>query len=95
VTQFLGQPLSLLDAFILESLCAGVRGAAFMVPGQLGILEGSYVVFGALFGLPAEAALTISLARRVRELALGVPGLLVWHWIETRRLLRRSLDEAS
>ena len=95
VTQFLGQPLSLLDAFILESLGAGVRGAAFMVPGQLGILEGSYVVFGALFGLPAEAALAISLARRVRELALGVPGLLVWHWLETRRLLRRSLDEAS
>ena len=95
VTQFLGQPLSLLDAFILESLGAGVRGAAFFVPGQLGILEGSFVLFGALFGLPPETALTISLSRRVRELALGVPGLLVWHWFETRRLLRRPSDEAS
>ena len=95
VTLFLGQPLSLTDAFILESLGAGVRGAAFMVPGQLGVLEGSFIVFGALFGLPAGSALTISLARRVRELALGLPGLLVWHWIETRRLLRRPPGGSS
>jgi putative membrane protein len=95
VTQFLGQPLGLLDAFILESLGAAVRGAAFFVPGQLGVLEGSFVLFGALFGLPPETALTISLSRRVRELALGVPGLLVWHWLETRRLLRSTPDEAS
>ena len=94
VTLFLGQPLGLTDAFILESLGAGVRGAAFMVPGQLGVLEGSFVVFGALFGLPPDAALVISLARRVRELALGLPGLIVWHWLETRRLLRRAPDES-
>ena len=87
--QFLGQPIGVIDAFILESLGAGVRAAAFMVPGQLGILEGSFVVFGALFGLPAQTALTISLSRRVRELALGLPGLLVWHWVEGRRSPRR------
>jgi len=43
-----------------------------------------------LFGLPAYTALAISLTKRVRELALGVPGLLVWHWIESRYLLRRA-----
>jgi putative membrane protein len=86
----LGHPLSLVDAFILESLSSGVRAAAFMVPGALGALEGSFVLFGALFGLPADTALAISLSKRVRELALGVPGLLAWHWIEGHRLLRRS-----
>jgi putative membrane protein len=89
VMQFLGRPIDPTEAFILESLGAGVRAAAFMVPGTLGVLEGGYVVFGALFGLPAQTALTIALSKRVRELALGVPGLLVWQWVEGRALLRR------
>ena len=50
---------------------------------------------GAVFGLPAEMALAISLSKRVRELALGVPGLLVWHWIESRYLLRRAGSVAT
>jgi hypothetical protein len=47
-------------------------------------------VFGALFGLPADISLAISLAKRVRELALGLPGLVVWQWVEGHRLLRRG-----
>jgi putative membrane protein len=90
VTRALGKPLGFVDAFILESLSAGVRTAMFMVPGGLGGLEGSLVLFGALFGLPADTALAISLSKRVRELALGLPGLFVWHWIEGHYLLRRS-----
>jgi putative membrane protein len=89
VTQCLGQPFSLTDALILESLSSGVRAVAFMVPGALGVLEGGFVVFGALFGLPAEIALAISLSKRVRELVLGVPGLFAWSWIEGHYLLRR------
>ena len=80
----------MIDAFILESLGSGVRAAAFMLPGALGALEGGFVLFGALFGLPADTALAISLSKRVRELALGLPGLSVWHWIEGHYLLRRS-----
>ncbi len=93
VMRSLGQPVGMVDAFILESLSAGVRAAAFMVPGALGALEGSFVLFGALFGLSPETALAISLSKRVRELALGLPGLFVWHWIEGHYLLRRG--EAS
>jgi putative membrane protein len=90
VMQALGHPLGVADAYILESLGAGVRAAAFMVPGALGALEGSFVLFGALFGLPPEVALAVSLSKRVRELTLGIPGLLVWHWIEAHYFLRRS-----
>ncbi len=90
VLQALGQPLGIVDAFILESLGSGVRAAAFMLPGALGALEGSFVVFGAIFGLPADTALAISLSKRVRELAWGLPGLFVWHWIEGHYLLRRN-----
>ena len=90
VMQSLGQPVGLIDAYILECHGSGVRAAAFIVPGALGALEASYVLFGALFGLPADIALVISLSKRVRELALGVPGLLVWHWLEGQYLLRRG-----
>ena len=90
VMQALGQPLSLLDAFMLESLVSGLRAAAFMVPAGLGVLEGGFVLFGALFGLSADTALAISLSKRVRELALGLPGLFVWHWIEGHYLIGRS-----
>jgi uncharacterized membrane protein YbhN (UPF0104 family) len=91
----LGRPLTLTDAFILESLSAGVRGAAFMVPGALGAQEGGLVLFGALLGVPADLALAISLTKRVRELAIGLPGLAAWQWVEGRRLLARRTDEAS
>jgi putative membrane protein len=90
VTWCLGQPLGAADSFILESLSSGVRAAAFMVPAALGVQEGGLVLFGALFGLPAEMGLAISLSKRVRELLLGLPGLLFWYWIEGHYLLRRN-----
>ena len=90
VTWCLGQPLGAADSFILESLSSGVRAAAFMVPAALGVQEGGLVLFGALFGLPAEIGLAISLSKRVRELLLGLPGLFFWYWIEGHYLLRRN-----
>jgi putative membrane protein len=93
VMQSLGHPVGTVDAFILESLGAGVRAAVFVVPGALGALEASFVLFGALFGMPAETALAMSLSKRVRELALGLPGLFVWHWIEGHKFLRRHEPE--
>ena len=95
VMVFLGRPLSVTDALILESLSSGVRAAAFMVPGGLGALEGGMVVFGALFGVPADMTLAISLSKRVRELALGLPGLMAWQWAEGHHLLRRGEDKAG
>jgi putative membrane protein len=90
VLRALGQPVDMIDALILESLSSGVRAAAFMLPAGLGALEGGLVIVGALLGLPAETGLAIALTKRVRELALGLPGLFVWHWIEGHHLLRRS-----
>ncbi len=94
-TRVLGHPLSVIDSFILESLISGVRGAAFMVPGALGAQEGGLVLFGALLGLPPDLALAVSLTKRVRELALGLPGLAAWQWMEGRRLLARQTDQAN
>jgi putative membrane protein len=95
VTHFLGRTFSLTDAFVLESLGSGVEMAAFMAPGALGAREGAFILFGALFGLPADVALAISLAKRVRELALGLPGLVAWQWVEGRRFIRRAPSEGG
>jgi putative membrane protein len=90
VTWCLGQPLGVTDAFVLESLSSGTRAVAFMVPAAIGVQEGGLVLFGALFGLPAEIGLAISLSKRVRELILGLPGLFFWYWLEAHYLLRRN-----
>ena len=82
----LGSPISLTEAFIMESLCQAVRTAGFAIPGALGIQEGGYVFVGRLLGLDEETSLALSLARRFRDLLLGLPGLLAWQWAEGRTL---------
>ena len=39
-----------------------------------------------LFGIAPPQALALSLIRRVREIALGAPGLMLWQWSELRRV---------
>jgi len=76
--RFLGHPVGLATAVVIESLAESVRTAAFTVPGALGVQEGGFLVLGRLFGLTPDVALALSLAKRVREVALGVPGLVAW-----------------
>lgn len=70
---------------MIESLVDMVRGAAFLMPGALGAQEGTFVVLGGLFGLRPDQALAVSLIRRVRELAIGLPGLIAWQVGKLRR----------
>ena len=60
---------------IIESLLHAVRGAAFAVPGALGAQEGGLIVLCAIFGVPPEAALALSLVKRIPDFVLGLPGL--------------------
>ncbi len=85
---FLGHPVSFGDALMLESLIQAIRGAAFFMPGALGVQEGGLILLGAVVSLAPEVALALSLIKRIRELALGVPALLTWQFSEGRRLLR-------
>ena len=79
------------NALILQSMVLTIRSAAFAVPGGLGVQEGGYLFVGHLLGIPGDAAFALSLIARVRELALGIPGLISWQLIEARRLLRARL----
>jgi glycosyltransferase 2 family protein len=82
----MGHPVSLTEAIIIESMTNAIRGAAFAVPGGFGVQEGGLVVLGHLMGLAPETALALSLVKRVPDVALGLPGLLAWHWLEVRRM---------
>lgn len=86
----LGHPISPLAAIALEALGLSIRHFAFFVPAGLGVQEAGFVLFGQLLGVPADAAVALSLAKRVRELGYGIPALLSWQWAETRRALRRG-----
>jgi putative membrane protein len=90
IMYFLGKPVSIGEALVLEAFITGIRSAAFLVPGAIGVQEGAAIIFGSLFGISAPEALAISLGKRVREILLGVPGLLSWQIIEGRRLMERK-----
>ncbi len=90
----LGHPVDLSSALLLESLGQAVRAAAFVIPGALGVQEGGYVLLGQVLGIGPETALALSLSKRVRELALGIPGLVAWQIEEANALLLSRPDEA-
>jgi putative membrane protein len=89
VLQLLRFPIGLGDAMMLESLGQAIRAAGFAIPGSLGVQEGGYLLLAPLVGLRPETALALSLAKRAREVLLGVPGLLYLHLSE--RGFRRRL----
>jgi putative membrane protein len=73
----------------LESLIFLLRSTAFMVPGGIGVQEAGYALLGPLIGLPLDAALALALVKRLRDLAIALPVLVVWQSIEARGVLRR------
>ena len=58
---FVGYPISMLDAILLESLGQTVRAASFFVPGSYGIQEGGYIALGLILGLPTSYCLAMAL----------------------------------
>jgi putative membrane protein len=94
----LGHPMGVMAVVMWESLCAALRTAAFVVPAALGVQEASYVMLGQVLGVSPEIALAAALARRVREILFGVPGVVLWHveesaaWVTRRAAARAGRD---
>jgi uncharacterized membrane protein YbhN (UPF0104 family) len=88
-----GRHLSLRTIMGIESLVYVVRTMTFFVPMGLGAIEGGYVLVGGLFGLSPEFCLALSLIKRVRDIAIGLPALAIWQAMEGRRLLAKSKAE--
>ena len=75
VFRLLGVDLTLLQALAIDGTVAALRTFGFMVPAALGVQEASYLLAATVFGIPPAAAVAASLARRARDLVLGVGTL--------------------
>lgn len=86
--RFLGHPLPLVEAAMIEALIQGSASAAFAIPGALGVQEAGFLLFGGMLGLSPGTAAALAVMRRCRDLLFYAPGLLVWQAHEGKRLLR-------
>jgi putative membrane protein len=77
ILHFMGIPVSLTTAVVIEAFAAAIKSAAFLIPAGLGALEGGIMAIFAAFGLGAGAGLSMTLVRRFRELAWVAAGLVV------------------
>jgi len=84
-----GQPLSFGAVLAIESLLYAIRTASFVIPQAVGVQEGAYILLGTAFGLTPDMSLAISLLKRGRDLAIGLPAIAVWQALEGRELWRR------
>ena len=89
---WLGHPLPVASVLALEAVVFAIKGVAFIIPWSLGVQEGGYMALGVALGVPPELALSLALVKRLPDLVLGIPGLILWHRAE-RYQPRDDLDE--
>jgi putative membrane protein len=85
--RLIGARIDLAAVIAIESLVYAIRSAAVIVPNALGVQEGAYVLLAPLLGVGTDTALAMSVLKRARDIAIGVPVLLLWQAAEGRRAL--------
>lgn len=78
IVKFLGVPVTLTTATVIEAFGTAVRFATFFIPASLGALEAGYVVTFVALGLRSTTAVSFSLVRRMREALWAGLGLVVF-----------------
>ena len=93
--RLVGGRLGIISAIAIESLLGGLRSATAFVPASIGVQEAGYAALMPLFGLGPEIGLAVSLLRRARDIAVGVPVLLLWQSMEGHRAFARAEERAT
>lgn len=93
--RLIGADVDLLAMIALDSLVYAIRSTGFFVPNALGVQEAAYVLLGPLLGIRPDLALAVSLLRRARDIAIGIPVLLVWQGLEGSRAFVASRSESE
>jgi glycosyltransferase 2 family protein len=78
ILKFLGIPVSLATATVIEAFGTGVRFATFLVPASFGVQEGGFAVTFVALGLSAANGIAFGLVRRLRELVWIAIGLALF-----------------
>ena len=74
----LGYSISLMNAFILSSIATLFMVGGFFIPGSLGAFEIGHYLAASMVGLPPEVGVSVSLARRFREIVWLGMGLVLF-----------------
>lgn len=72
--RFLGAPVDIATAIVIEAFASAIRSATFLIPASLGVQEGGFVGIFLGFGLGASAGLAFGVVRRLREAAWAAVG---------------------
>jgi putative membrane protein len=88
--RLMGQEIGILDAVMIEGLLSAARTLGFLLPAGLGIQEGALLLLCGWAGVPGATALALALVKRVRELAVCLPGLVTWAVLERPRKRRHQ-----
>lgn len=88
--RLMGVAVSFQAIVMVESLIFTLRSVAFVVPGALGVQEVGYLALAPIAGIAPEAILALSLAKRARDLAIGLPTLISWQLMEARAIVARK-----
>ncbi len=70
-----------MDVILIEAFTGIVRAVAFFIPAGLGVQELAFVLIGNYVGLGDTVAFSIAIGRRIREIIVGVPAVLIWIFI--------------
>ena len=92
--RLMGAPVGFLSVLGIESLVYAIRSVGFAVPNAFGIQETAYVFLAPYLGIGPEIGLAISLLKRARDIAIGIPTLLLWQSREGQRLLAAGQTES-
>jgi len=90
VFQVLGVRVAPASAIVIQSLLEALRSITVFIPAALGVQEAGYAALVPLFGLSPETGIAVSVLRRARDIAVGIPVLLAWQLVEARRIRRMA-----
>lgn len=85
VMHLIGHPVSFADAWIIESMAQLVRAATFFIPANIGTQEGAFLIAAVATTGQPSFGLAIALARRMREVAWIIWGLIVFYTLQPRQ----------
>ena len=82
--QFLNFPVSLVDAWIIESVAQLIRAGVFFIPASIGVQEGVFIIIGSSITGSPTAGFAVAIVRRVREITWMAWGVIIFYFAKTK-----------
>jgi uncharacterized membrane protein YbhN (UPF0104 family) len=81
----IGVEITILDVILIEAFSGIIRALVFFIPAGIGVQELAFVIIGGYVGLSSSISFSIALGRRIREILVGLPGIIVWYLIFSKK----------